>query len=1187
MKDIGLLLSSVIALVTAAQLTAGAAGNPLPGATTVNVHDNDGPCHAIRVFAHDRLLTPLSPAEGGGLINLENLGFPCLLPGSQFLNFVIASVPDPIGTHLQLWFDRSVESISSAAGFVGFRFQRSWIPWDSALVQEEPDIDKRKARQEQLRTSEAEPGVLTFRAPPECASPVDPKETRCRDLVVLLVPETPTGGFAEDVFHAAIQIVQSTSIAASQPNFKIPVLGPSFSSSFSSLAKIMSRDNLTGKLRVVSGTASSTGAELLPKNTYQRTVHSVDDEFQMLVDQVTRKGEDPPKIALLTESDTGLGWHLSDPNMPGSRTNQERFIYRYPREISRLRNAYGDQELKAVVGAQQQAPSFQRILGFRLFDVATSADSTPIMATTQTPLSQDAVLEDIARSMERDQIKLAGVAATDIFDALFIVRYLRDACPNIRLFTFDSDLLYEKGAQDFPFDGILGLSTYPLMLSDQTWTGLERTGQNGDTSKYRILFPSRGAEGTYNATRTLLVESHYVSEDMATEPLAEYFNPSIACSKGAKGCRIPPIPPIWLTVLTRSGYWPVALESKDLPSQDPKDMFASSSARDKPDFGLDSPPYLWKLFFLLTVLSFSVYFFSHFVACASDSWERQRVKHSNPRPDEEGWLENLRRSLAGIGELQGIAQLSLWPNEEGWLARLCYLLVCSLSLLAFYGVYILPLFAISLYRDKSGLHPWLYWAGLFFVVFVALACSPFMKFLGGRKKVGMTRIIWPQTWHLGILALCGMCFAFVVIEVAQLFPLHPQSNDQTNDQRAFFMAYRALHFESGVSPLLPLLALLAACFGWGRVHLKRITMRFERIASVPVLGSGPRFEALAKCKVHMERFVNEPLPLHGRTVGSFVPAALILTFLGSALKSFELAAFDRLVLVLLTILYSLLFLTWARFILIWTKFRLFLEYLDQHPIRLSFKDLPTPTPISPLLHIARRRSYRALVDVRDRLRALPANESEEWTAAVATFDQQVDKLFESVTEGAVVRRINALPLLQSLKWINALIVDELNQGGWREGHVEGKAAAMDADTAEGPARPETLYREIIAIQYSDYIQYIARQQQNLLVFVTTGFLLSLVALHCYPFQSPRMINTFISLGFFMFGAGVVAVLAQADRDPVLSRITKTTPDKLSGGFFLRVAGYLGLPFISVLASQFPSWGRFLFSWVQPIFDAVK
>ncbi len=65
------------------------------------------------------------------------------------------------------------------------------------------------------------------------------------------------------------------------------------------------------------------------------------------------------------------------------------------------------------------------------------------------------------------------------------------------------------------------------------------------------------------------------------------------------------------------------------------------------------------------------------------------------------------------------------------------------------------------------------------------------------------------------------------------------------------------------------------------------------------------------------------------------------------------------------------------------------------------------------------------------------------------------------------------------------------------------------------------------------------------------------------------------------------MLAQAERDPILSRITNTTPGKLSGGFFVKIAGYLGVPLITVLGSQFPSWGRFLFSWIQPLLEAIK
>ena len=1216
MKDTRLFQFAVIALVTAMPSTGRAADNPPATATTAAVQqDDDGPCQFIRKFAADRLGTRI---EGKDLQDLQkdlhHLHFPCVLPPSTPINFVIASVPNPIETHLQLWFDRSIESIQSAAGYSGFRFEGAWTPWDADLVREQPDIEKRKAQQDLRHRREPEPGVLLFRAPAECPSPPPAlPEMACRDLVVLLVPETPTGGLAQDVFRDATKIALFTSLAFHHdPHSRIPVLGPAFSGSFSSLAKIMAQDTKTtpdaeiaGRLRVISGTAASSKAwEEAFKGkaaSYNTTVHTVNDQSQMLVDYMAKVLHRDQKMALLTESETGLGWHFADPTTSGG----SQIVYRYPREISRLRSAYGDQELKAVVGAQQQTPSFRRVLGFRLFDIGPSTDSTPVMAINQTPLSQDAVLEEIARAMHRDQITLAGIVATDIFDALFIARYLRDACPDIRLFTFDSDLLYEKGAEDFPFDGTLALSTYPLMPSNQIWTDLHRTGKKDATGEgtiiiqERTLFPSRGAEGTYNAMRILLVRSQYVSTQRSDdggrhshtsglleantegEQLAEYFDPTNCGPPSSAGAPQPGCgtPPIWLTVVTRDGYWPLAVApfpeqhsehkeeypadaSADFIRDNPQNgrMVSWPSPDNKSKFGFEAPPHIWRLIWVLIVLSLSWYFLSHLIACAS-----------------------------GRGERQGFTHLNLWPHEEGWQARLCYLLICSLSLLAFYGIYILPLVAISDYTSHFQHSPHLdsarFGAELFFFVFLALACSPGLRFRRCRKS-GVSAAGWPDTWHYGILALSALFIVFFAVEALLLFPLRLNPPDlRFTHQEAFFLAYRSLHLDSGVSPILPLLALLAAYFGWGRVHLKRVFMRFERLASLPVLGSGPEFKALADCQTRLEQFVNKPLPVRLRTLGSFGLAAVIFFYLPEALKSFEPATFDRLVLFLLVILYALLFLTWTRFLLIWKSFQPFLEQLDRHPIRFVFSDIPSATSISPLLQLTGRTRYLALVAVRDSLRMLAKNASDELTAEIGTFELHVGDVFAGAMDGIVVRQADAMPLLNSLNQINGIIVDALNQGCWREGHSERKVAEKDTDTAESVQ--EALREEIIAIQYRDYIQYIVHQQQNLLVFVITGFLLSMLALHSYPFQSPRIVTTFMSGTFLMFGAGIVMVLAQADRDPVLSRITKTTPDKLSGGFFLRTAGYLGVPLMTVLAAQFPNWGRFLFSWVQPLLEAMK
>ena len=110
--------------------------------------------------------------------------------------------------------------------------------------------------------------------------------------------------------------------------------------------------------------------------------------------------------------------------------------------------------------------------------------------------------------------------------------------------------------------------------------------------------------------------------------------------------------------------------------------------------------------------------------------------------------------------------------------------------------------------------------------------------------------------------------------------------------------------------------------------------------------------------------------------------------------------------------------------------------------------------------------------------------------------------------------------------------------------------------------------------------------RSLLGFVTTAFLLAVLSLMSYPFQSPQIIGTFTLVVFVTLGGGVVIVLAQMNRDAILSRITNTKSGQLGFEFFHRVASYGTLPLITVLASNFNGVGRLLFSWISPALKAL-
>lgn len=257
--------------------------------------------------------------------------------------------------------------------------------------------------------------------------------------------------------------------------------------------------------------------------------------------------------------------------------------------------------------------------------------------------------------------------------------------------------------------------------------------------------------------------------------------------------------------------------------------------------------------------------------------------------------------------------------------------------------------------------------------------------------------------------------------------------------------------------------------------------------------------------------------------------------------------------------------------MIWSKFRVFLRQLERQPLRLAFDELPKKRVIfSPFFQFtARHAEFSMFVAIRERLTGLKS----EWALSDSSSDspEAIDDLTEKVAnllgheaEGSRISRQKFAPLRNQLAKVNADFTRELNRDFWNLGHSasgsgvdEMKNTEKDGSAAKEArnditASREALREEIIALQYANYIQYILHQQRNLLFFVPTGFMLSILALHAYPFQ--QTITTFITIIFIAFTAGVVTVLSEAERDPILSRMTNTTPGELSGAFFLKIAG---------------------------------
>ena len=129
--------------------------------------------------------------------------------------------------------------------------------------------------------------------------------------------------------------------------------------------------------------------------------------------------------------------------------------------------------------------------------------------------------------------------------------------------------------------------------------------------------------------------------------------------------------------------------------------------------------------------------------------------------------------------------------------------------------------------------------------------------------------------------------------------------------------------------------------------------------------------------------------------------------------------------------------------------------------------------------------------------------------------------------------------------------------------------------------------EYVALQYAVYIGYALRHIQNLLLCSVLSFVLLVLALNSFSFQAPQTISRFTMLALVAGGVVVVRVLAQIERNPVISRISGTEEGALGKEFYIKVLTYGALPVLTVLATQFPSISRFLTSWAEPTLEALK
>ncbi len=315
---------------------------------------------------------------------------------------------------------------------------------------------------------------------------------------------------------------------------------------------------------------------------------------------------------------------------------------------------------------------------------------------------------------------------------------------------------------------------------------------------------------------------------------------------------------------------------------------------------------------------------------------------------------------------------------------------------------------------------------------------------------------------------------------------------------------------------------------------------------------------------------------------------------------------------------------WLRLVLIWRALQHeLLERLEGLPIRIAFNRI-RPVRWMTLLRQGgiqdrQRHLYRSLESIR---RILAHEDSrtlltETQLAEMQNRLREAERLMMEVQGESHAWRGNGqgFRLIRSVEvefaWIGTKLLEFLLIPFWRNqqtGYVESEELdhrlamemleetmahtkrideAVDRDEEVRTPKHIAQAEEFLVFRYVALIRGVLANMRYLIGFISASFVLSIIAWNSYPFQPRNELNWLFTALLAVLGGGVMWVLAQMYRDPILSRITETRPNELGMEFYFRIAMFGAVPMVTWIAYQFPDVGGLVFRAIQPALDVVR
>ena len=1100
-------------------------------------------------------------------------------------HIILATVPDPLHTHLNLQFDRTMEAVQQAAQDEYFTYDSSWLPWKSRITEYSSRDDQDK-EEEATRQRELCPGLILFRhSIHSTAEPAQHDDTYAAGLLVFLVAEQPTTGINRTQWDNALGWIENHVDGNSEGSERtLRVLGPTFSGSVASavraLQDLQKQNSLFTSVQLYTGTIRGCSSyewlknevrtlRTLPVQTAdydQNDLIQIDHYFQFLSD----RGHEPSEVAILSEDETAYGGlpvsaakssndtTKPDTNKPGCEPtyakNRPLYLY-YPRDISAVRSAYQEQSIFAPAPAGT-ASTAHIVLQPQVSESAhIDTDTIPSFSGVNSALAQEAELYGVIDSLKAHGIRFVILRSTNTLDYLFLTRFLHRAYPEAFIVTMGPDILFGREIDTTEFRGLATLSAFPLLPRGQDWT----SGKDATARHAHRVFSSDSMEGTYLATRFLI-------------PGAKSGLPDYGPPFWEQGDREPVT---WLSIIGRDGYWPVAvLKDGYSPNREKAQDLISNLQPVAPSAPSNPlPPWMrfslspaWKICCALLFLVICM----HLLA-SRYLWSSQDLSvfvHFTPLP--------------------GARQLFLMCI--GWAA--------------IWAAVILML------RSSALLRPALEGRNLLWVYILAFCAC--LGLAGVVWDMAVRSAVGPGSANQSWLRRAGWIIFPLLLFAIALGVSRAIFNDMPT-------AYRAVHLTSGVSPMTSLLLMLGGFYWWF----------WQILSGLALLGQGrpilPRREkvpaAFARISSEMAGYIEDfamPFPRFRLKTGGFyvfpfvVIMLLVLALLhpfggnfDSMLHSFENKSFNVTLHLMFAIAVYLVILECTQLLSTWLALKRLLLALNRTPLRRTFSALQGLSMHSlwSLSGTTSRARYtifshqlESLFHLRNVLRSSRQAGNQEVRTRVEEACNRGQAFIVDRSTSADLAMINttaARRIRKQLSRCAECILNDLLLPEWCEetGTLDLVEDGRQADAKEVLPLPEdTVIRraeEFICLIYVGYLQNLLARMRTMVLAVLGLYAALAFSLAFYPYTPRPAIALSLLLLLLGIGSAVALVYAGLDRDTTLSHITNTEPGTLGLDFWVRLASFIGVPMVGLLVAQFPEIADFIASWVQPSLTAVK